>query len=122
MIITFWAAWCGPCMGLVPSEKELVERMKGRPFALLGVNGDEERAKAKAISEKEGINWRSFWDGGPSGPIATKWGIARWPTIYVVDAEGKIRDDGILYFEYFHQHALDKGFEHLVAEAEAKTP
>ena len=122
VVLSFWASWCGPCMGLVPSEKELVERMKGRPFVLLGVNGDEDRAKARAVVAKEGVNWRSYWDGGPSGTIARKWNVTRWPTIYVVDAQGTIRDDGIIYFEYFHKKALDKAFEHLVAEAEAKHP
>jgi hypothetical protein len=96
--------------------------MKGRPFVLLGVNGDEDRAKARAVAAKEGINWRSFWDGGPSGAIAQKWNVTRWPTIYVVDAGGTIRDDGIIYFEYFHAKALDKAFEPLVAEAEPRRP
>src|SRR5262249_11221811 len=32
VMISFWATWCGPCMGMVPQEKTLVERMKGRPF------------------------------------------------------------------------------------------
>ncbi|WP_406697979.1 TlpA disulfide reductase family protein [Singulisphaera sp. Ch08] len=120
MLISFWAAWCEPCMRLVPAEKELVERMKGRPFVLIGVNGDGDRAKARAVSANEGLNWRSFWDHGPKGPIATKWNVSRWPTIYVIDAEGKIRDDGILYFEHFHQKSLANCFEQWVAEAEAR--
>ncbi len=46
----------------------------------------------------------------------------RWPTIYLVDAEGKIRNDGIIYFEYFHKKALHEAFENPVVEAEAKRP
>src|SRR3954463_5292963 len=64
VVISFWATWCGPCMGMVPDERALVGRMKGRPFVLVGVNGDDDRDRAKAVSAKEGINWRSFWDGG----------------------------------------------------------
>jgi thiol-disulfide isomerase/thioredoxin len=118
VVITFWATWCGPCMGLVPGEKALVERMKGRPFVLIGVNGDDDRAKAKTVSAKEGINWRSFWDGGRQAGIAVKWGVSAWPTVYLIDAKGMIRDDSLV------GHALDQAVETLVAEAEsaAKKP
>jgi thiol-disulfide isomerase/thioredoxin len=118
VVITFWATWCGPCMGLVPGEKALVERMKGRPFVLIGVNGDDDRAKAKTVSAKEGINWRSFWDGGRQEGTAVKWGVSAWPTVYLIDAKGMIRDDSLV------GHALDQAVETLVAEAEsaAKKP
>ena len=113
VVITFWATWCGPCMGMVPDERALVERMKRRPFVLLGVNGDEDREKAKAVSVKEGITWRSFWNEGPHGPISRKWGVSGWPTVYMVDATGVIRNDNLRGPE------LDKAVEALVAEAES---
>jgi thiol-disulfide isomerase/thioredoxin len=114
-VISFWATWCGPCMGMVPDEKALVERMKGRPFVLIGVNGDEDRSRAKEVSAKEGIHWRSFWDGrGPDG-IPVKWGVSGWPTVYLIDAKGVIRDGSLS----LHGAALDKAVEDLVAETEA---
>ncbi len=76
VFVAFWASWCNPCMGMVPAEKELVERMKGRPFVMIGVNGDDDRQKAKAVAAKHGINWRSFWDGGSHGCDCVKVGRA----------------------------------------------
>ena len=44
-------------------------------------------------TKKKNISWRSFWNGpqGTGGPISTRWGVTGWPTIYIIDAEGKIR-------------------------------
>lgn len=69
-----------------------MERLAEEPFALLGVNSDADRDELKQVIKKEGIIWRSWFDGGGvDGPIATKWQIARWPTIFVLDADGIIR-------------------------------
>ena len=46
----------------------------------------------KKVLEKENITWRSWWDGGSTqGPIAKKWNVHGWPTIYVLDGKGVIR-------------------------------
>ncbi len=62
----------------------------GKPFALLGVNGDRERSDAKKFARKEGITYRT-WQDGSKGPIATGWGANQFPTIYVLDAKGVVR-------------------------------
>ncbi len=120
VVVSFWATWCGPCMALVPHEKALVEKMKGRPFVLIGVNGDDDRERAKAVCAKEGISWRSFWTGGAKQGIPVQWGVSGWPTIYVIDGNGVIRDDGLVYFqEVYRSSTPDKAIENLVKEAEA---
>ena len=124
VMVSFWATWCIPCMEQVPREKALVERMKGRPFVLIGVNGDADREKAKAVSAKEGVNWRSFWPGGSKQGTPLEWGVSSWPTVFVIDANGVIRDDGLVYFDEIHGRKApdnkthDKMIESLVAEVE----
>ena len=77
---------------MYPHERSLVERLKDEPFALVGVNSDDSPATLAAAKERENITWTSFFDGGSTGgPIATKWGVTGWPTIYVIDHEGIIR-------------------------------
>ena len=99
---------------MYPHERSLVKRMEGRPFALIGVNSDEDREELKRVLEKEEIRWRSFWDGGSTeGPIATKWNISGWPTVYVLDHKGIIRAEGV------RGEALDEIVDELVAEAKA---
>ena len=91
VFLSFWATWCGPCMQMIPKERVLVERMAGKPFVLLGVNGDENREKATAAVKKEEISWRSFWDRGDKGPISRSWNVESWPTVVILDTNGAIR-------------------------------
>src|SRR5437660_7192637 len=77
---------------MYPHERSLVEKLEGKPFALLGVNSDKDREALKKVLEKEKITWRSWFDGGSTGgPIASKWNVHGWPTLVLVDAKGVIR-------------------------------
>jgi hypothetical protein len=76
---------------MYPHERSLVEKLQGRPFVILGVNSDASRDLVKQVSEKEKLTWRSFWDGGSTdGPIARRWNVQGWPTLYLIDHTGTI--------------------------------
>jgi thiol-disulfide isomerase/thioredoxin len=94
VLLSFWGAWCAPCMDLVPHEREIAARLAGKSFALLGVNSDEEQEQARTVRDRERMTWRSWWDGKPPGPIADRWNAGPWPTLYVLDAKGVIRYKG----------------------------
>ena len=80
---------------MYPHERSLVKRLANEPFALIGMNSDRNLEKLKGVMKEKGITWRSFWDGGGTGgPIATRWGVSGWPTIYIIDHEGRIRNIG----------------------------
>jgi thiol-disulfide isomerase/thioredoxin len=111
--IVFWASWCGPCMAMIPHERELVKRLEGKPFVLLGINGDDDRAKATAVVTKEAMTWPSLWNGGRIGGVVTQLGVRAWPTVYVLDAQGVIR------YKNVRGEALEEAVDRLVAEAEA---
>jgi thiol-disulfide isomerase/thioredoxin len=118
VVLNFWATWCGPCMALVPQERALVGRLKGRPFALVGFDGDEDKAAAKVVAEKEGMTWRSFWDGGRNeSPVVAKWGISSWPTIYVIDHHGIIRFQNV---DFPNEERFEEVVDHLLRELEGK--
>jgi len=76
---------------MFPHERSLVKKLENKPFALIGINSDPDKGELKKALEKEQITWRSFWDKTTSGPIATKWNIQGWPTLYVIDHKGVIR-------------------------------
>jgi peroxiredoxin len=90
-------------------ERSLVKKLEDKPFVLVGVNSDSDKAELRKTIEKEQITWRSFWNGleGTHGPISTKWN-AGWPTTYVIDAKGTIR------FKNVRGEAMDKAVDLLL--------
>jgi thiol-disulfide isomerase/thioredoxin len=114
VLVNFWASWCGPCMAMVPHEREMAAKFKDKPFVIVGVNGDDDRGKAKEVMAKEKMTWPSFWNGdkGPDGPLSRAWNVRGWPTIYVLDAKGVIRAKNLRGEE------LEKAVEELLKEME----
>ena len=78
---------------MYPHERALVKKLADKPFAIIGVNSDADLDEIRRIVKEKNITWRSFWNGpdGRQGPIAQRWNIAGWPTIYILDANGVIR-------------------------------
>jgi thiol-disulfide isomerase/thioredoxin len=114
--VVFWASWCGPCLQEVPHEKELAKRLEGKPFALLGVNCDYTKEKARAVVEKEKITWPNWYDGGGDGqrPIAALYHVQGFPAVYVLDG------DGIIRFKDVRGEALDRAVEEILKRQESK--
>jgi hypothetical protein len=99
---------------MIPHERSLVERLKDKPFALIGVNSDPEKATYFAKQKEMSVTWRSFWNGpkGTQGPISAKWNVSSWPTIYVIDHKGVIR------FKNVRGEKMDEAVDTLLAEME----
>ena len=78
---------------MYPHERSLVKKLADKPFALIGVNSDEDLDKLRPRLKEESITWRSFWNGpkGTRGPISAEWNVRGWPTIYIIDHKGIIR-------------------------------
>jgi hypothetical protein len=100
---------------MYPHERSLVKKFENKPFAIIGVNSDVDRAALKKVIEKEEITWRSFWNGkeGTGGPISTQWNVHGWPTIYVLDAKGVIRYKSVGANEGEIDAAIEKAMKDL---------
>lgn len=95
---------------MYPHERSLVEKLKDKPFVLVGVNSDTTLDKVKAAVKRENMTWPSFVDGGTDGPIDTQWGISAWPSIFVIDAQGVIR------YRDVREKELEDAVEKLLSE------
>src|SRR5262249_43024481 len=94
--------------------------MRGKPFALIGVNINCHDPKTlKRVMDKERLNFRSFTDtvaGEGLGTIGSAWNLFGTPTVFVLDHQGVIR--------YRHlgipdTKAINEVLKKLIREAEA---
>jgi thiol-disulfide isomerase/thioredoxin len=116
VMLSFWASWCGPCRQLLPHERSLYERYQGKPFALVGVNRDEDVAAGRRLEEKGDVRWRSFADG-LTGEIARAYGVSGLPTVFLIDHKGVVQHVAIGLGPKTESD-IDKKLETLVKAAE----
>jgi hypothetical protein len=69
-----------------------VKLLQDEPFALIGVNSDGDAAKVKEIVTEQDLPWRHAVDGSTDGPWATAWNVNGWPTLFLLDKDGTIRE------------------------------
>jgi peroxiredoxin len=92
VVLDFWGNWQPACRTMYSYHRSLVEEMKAKPFALVGVNSDADRKSIQQVCKDQSISWPSFWDSGSTtGPIASKWNVRSLPTEYILDEHGVIR-------------------------------
>lgn len=100
VLLMFSANWCGPCKKTYGQLREMMELYAQDPFTVVTVMADTDRSTvSKAVNSGE-ITWPAIWDGA-NGPIASAWNTTSYPTIYLIDREGRIKSRGL------HGDALD---------------
>jgi len=112
--LNIWATWCPPCRAMIPHEREMVERLKGKPFQLVSISADEKKETLTEFLAKEKMPWSHWWPGGPQAKFFEEWEIRAFPTIYVLDASGVIR------YKDLRGEELEKAVNSLLKDLEPK--
>jgi thiol-disulfide isomerase/thioredoxin len=115
VVLDIWATWCGPCKGMIPHTKTLVEKMKDKPFVFVSVSADAQKETLATFLKSTSMPWTHWWAG--TGGIVKDWEVEAFPTIYVIDTKGVIREKIV----GANNAAVEKAVEKLVKEAEDKT-
>jgi RNA polymerase sigma factor (sigma-70 family) len=114
---------CGGCRLVYPRLRAIVGRLRGRPFAVLGINDNDRRDTLKGAMAGGEITWPCWWDGdkadGP-GPIASAWNIRGYPTFILLDHRGVIRSKGDVHPS--DVRTFDEAVDRLLKDAEADSP
>ncbi len=94
VVLDIWATWCPHCRAMIPAEREMVQRLKGKPFVLVSISMDADRQTLTDFLAKEELPWPQWWVGENSN-LAQDWNIEYYPTVFVLDANGVIRHQGL---------------------------
>ncbi len=102
VVIQFSFTGCGPCESMYEDLRKLHTEM-GDKVSILTVMGDDDKADTEKGVSSGKLTWNVAWEQGTTGPLATKWGIKGFPTVYVFDREGRVAAYGLRYEALSHK-------------------
>ncbi len=88
VLINFWASWCGPCRQEMPILARIHERYEPMGFVVLGVNVDEDEARARRIVERLKLDFPLVLDSDQK--VSEQFDVSAMPFTVLVDRDGKI--------------------------------
>ena len=93
VIVQFSFKGCGPCEAMYPDLREL-QQANGDRLSILSIMADKERKDTDEAVAGGKLTWNVAWDGF-RGPIATRWAVQSFPTIYVIGPTGHVAGKGL---------------------------
>jgi thiol-disulfide isomerase/thioredoxin len=88
ILLNFWATWCGPCREEIPELIALQSRYKDRLQIIGLVVDDDDEKEIRSVVASEGINYPVAL--ADSDTRFAYGGIAALPTVFVINAEGRV--------------------------------
>ncbi len=83
LVITFMAAWCGPCIDELPSLNKLYQKYKSQGLTLIGISIDLEGPQAmQPIIDKLQVRFTVYWYGDAA---VQKFSLFAIPMIFLVE-------------------------------------
>jgi hypothetical protein len=87
VVLSFWASWCKPCLEALPELRRLHAKYQAEPFAMIGVNLDNDEGAAKSFIQEHQMAWPQAIEGG-AGTLGIAAGAQGIPLELVFDHEG----------------------------------
>ena len=91
-LLEFWAIWCGPCIGEMPTLHEAYEKYKDRGLEIVSVSSDENPRDVAAFrDDKWPMPWQHLWlKGGWNDDMMKAFEVAGIPKAILLNDEGLI--------------------------------
>ncbi|MFO0811255.1 MAG: TlpA disulfide reductase family protein [Gemmataceae bacterium] len=115
VVLDFWYLGCVACKAMIPHERAMVERFRGKPLEVISIDVGDDKEDVEKFLAKTPMPWTHWLVGRTSG-IVPDWKVSSYPTIYVLDAKGVIRFADVRYA------GLEKAVEVLLAEMGEEVP
>jgi len=101
--VDFWASWCRPCKSSFPWMIKMKQKFKDRPFEIIAINLDKDKALADEFIRSQAINFPVAFD--PRAKVAEQYNVEGMPSSYLIDTRGHLR---IRYTGFWNKSKDDK--------------
>lgn len=88
VFLNFWATWCPPCRGEMPSIQKLHEKMQGKDFVILAVSVGERKQAVESFINNNKYTFSVLLD--PENEVSEVYRVAGIPTTLLIDKSGKV--------------------------------
>lgn len=114
VLLDFWATWCPPCVASIPHEKRMVDKFAGKPFVLLGISKDRDKADLTNFLTRDPLPWKNLYDGAED--LDQVWEVEAFPTFVLIDEKGIVRGR----WEGARLDAIEKRVEELLKKVQPR--
>jgi thiol-disulfide isomerase/thioredoxin len=94
LVLDWWYKDCPWCMVAMPKLTEVARKYADRPVVILGMNVDRDTNDARSAIEKMRPGYSCLLAGRD---LAKKYKVTGYPTLFIVDKQGKIADVHVGY-------------------------
>ncbi len=101
VLLEFFATWCPHCQAEVRHLEQMAAAVASQGVTFLSVNADsEDAASLYAFDRFFRVPWPTLLDpgtppgnfnkAGGAGPVTQAFGVALYPTFYIIDSQGRV--------------------------------
>ncbi len=99
LVLDFWYRGCGWCMRAMPQVKAVAKHYRDRPVAVFAMNNDRKEEDARFVALKMALEYPVL----RSDELPAKYAVNSFPTLVVIDQQGKIADVHIGYSDHLFE-------------------
>lgn len=93
VVMNFWATWCRVCQAEMPHMEKFYRDQQNEDVVVLSINATSQERSSDIVGnyvDKEGLSFPIVLD--KSGDVLTKYNVTAYPTTYIIDPSGNIRE------------------------------